>query len=90
MGWTDTTTQLQSITGKWAWGENVAELAQKEMDRWANFEEVWHSLENQRADCPGAYTTQLPLAVYWDDFFLLVDALYLSISFVIDIVSILV
>ena len=46
--------QLQE---KRARGENVVELAQKEMDWWTNFEEVRHTLENQRADCPGVYSS---------------------------------
>ena len=55
--------QLQE---KRAWGENVVELAQKEMDWWTNFEEVWHTLENQRADCPGVYSSFHQL--YGDNF----------------------
>ena len=55
--------QLQE---KRARGENVVELAQKEMDWWTNFEEVRHTLENQRADCPGVYSSFHQL--YGDNF----------------------
>ena len=55
--------QLQE---KRAGGENVVELAQKEMDWWTNFEEVRHTLENQRADCPGVYSSFHQL--YGDNF----------------------